>query len=125
MKDKVLHLTLNKKWFDLIASGVKIEEYREIKMYWWKRLVQCGECYSDKILDENSEDMLQRALLPPKDWKMIMAKDFDIVSANNGYTKDCPNIKWKHKGIRIGDGKPEWGAEPGKTIFYFGDRSTD
>lgn len=35
---KVLHLTLKKKWFDMIASGVKKEEYREIKPYWDRRL---------------------------------------------------------------------------------------
>lgn len=37
---KVLHLTLKKKWFDMIASGEKKEEYREIKMYWAKRLLK-------------------------------------------------------------------------------------
>ena len=31
---KVLHLTLKKKWFDMIASGEKREEYREIKTHW-------------------------------------------------------------------------------------------
>jgi len=35
---KILHLTLKKKWFDMISSGVKKEEYREIKPYWCKRL---------------------------------------------------------------------------------------
>lgn len=35
---KVLHLTLKKKWFDMIASGEKKEEYRENKPYWTKRL---------------------------------------------------------------------------------------
>jgi ASC-1-like (ASCH) protein len=34
----ILHLTLKKKWFDLIASGKKKEEYRDIKPYWQKRL---------------------------------------------------------------------------------------
>jgi hypothetical protein len=42
---------------------------------------------------------------------------FDVASANNGYKKDCPNIKWKHEGIRIGEGKPEWGAKSGKQYF--------
>jgi hypothetical protein len=37
---KVLHLTLKKKWFDMIASGEKKEEYREMKPYWRKRLVK-------------------------------------------------------------------------------------
>lgn len=35
---KILYLTLKKKWFDLIKSGQKTEEYREIKPYWEKRL---------------------------------------------------------------------------------------
>ena len=37
---KILHLTLKKKWFDMITSGVKRDEYREIKPYWDKRLNQ-------------------------------------------------------------------------------------
>jgi hypothetical protein len=36
---RVLHLTLKRQWFDMIASGVKREEYREIKPYWNKRLL--------------------------------------------------------------------------------------
>ena len=35
---KSLHLTLCKKWFDMIKSGIKKEEYREIKPYWETRL---------------------------------------------------------------------------------------
>lgn len=35
---KILHLTLKKKWFDMIASGEKTEEYRDIKPYWNSRL---------------------------------------------------------------------------------------
>lgn len=114
---KILHLTLKRKWFQMIEAGIKTEEYIEIKMYWWKRLVECGECYSDERLDENSDDIMQRALLPPNEWKMIMPVRFDIVSANNGYQKNCPNVKWEHKGISIGTGKPEWGAVPGKLYF--------
>ena len=36
---KILHLTLTKKWFDMIANGEKREEYREMKPYWHKRLL--------------------------------------------------------------------------------------
>ena len=35
----ILHLTLKKKWFDLIASGKKKFEYRESKPYWDVRLL--------------------------------------------------------------------------------------
>ncbi len=38
MMKEILHLTLKKKWFDLIKSGEKKIEYREAKYYWWKRL---------------------------------------------------------------------------------------
>ena len=34
-----LHLTIKKKWFDMILSGVKTEEYREIKPYYNNRLI--------------------------------------------------------------------------------------
>lgn len=48
---KILHLTLKKKWFDMIASGYKTEEYREIKPYWQKRL-KLGNNY-DVIIFRN------------------------------------------------------------------------
>lgn len=36
---KTLTLTIEKRWFDLIKSGFKKEEYRENIGYWEKRLV--------------------------------------------------------------------------------------
>ena len=35
---KVLHLTLKRRWFDEILSGVKKVEYRIAKPYWTRRL---------------------------------------------------------------------------------------
>jgi len=34
----ILHLTLEREWFDDIAKGLKNEEYRELKDYWKTRL---------------------------------------------------------------------------------------
>ena len=34
MQKYVLKLVVKKKWFDMIVSGEKTEEYREIKPYW-------------------------------------------------------------------------------------------
>lgn len=34
-----LVLTIKKKWFDMILSGKKTEEYREIKPYWETRFI--------------------------------------------------------------------------------------
>jgi hypothetical protein len=42
---RILHLTLKKKWFDMIASGEKREEYREIKPYWTRRIAEPGTDY--------------------------------------------------------------------------------
>jgi hypothetical protein len=50
--ESTLHLTLKKKWFDMIASGVKREEYREMKPYWNKRLM-CNKKQYNKILFRN------------------------------------------------------------------------
>ena len=34
----ILDLVLKGKWYDMIERGAKLEEYREIKPYWNKRL---------------------------------------------------------------------------------------
>ena len=39
---KILYLPLRKEWYEMIESGVKTEEYREIKPYWGKRLMFKG-----------------------------------------------------------------------------------
>ena len=36
--DRILHMTLVRKWFDEIARGVKVEEYRDRTDYWKTRL---------------------------------------------------------------------------------------
>lgn len=36
---RILNLTLKKKWFDMVSSGEKKEEYREMKPYWHMRLL--------------------------------------------------------------------------------------
>jgi len=35
---KILKLTIKKQWFDLILSGKKTHEYREVKKHWDSRL---------------------------------------------------------------------------------------
>lgn len=37
---KILHFSLKAKWYRMIESGEKPEEYREIKHYWAFRLVE-------------------------------------------------------------------------------------
>lgn len=87
---KVLHLTIKKKWFDMIASGKKKEEYRECKPYWYKRLH--GEWYGNDY------------------------KHFDAVHFRNGYNPYSPFLIVECQGISRGVGNPEWGA-PEKDVF--------
>jgi len=37
-RHSILHLTLEREWFDDIAKGIKHEEYRDLKDYWRTRL---------------------------------------------------------------------------------------
>ena len=109
-----LRLSLKTKWFEMTKAGIKTEDYREINQYWWKRLMQCGECYS------NLSDSLNDILAPAEEWKMIMAKKFDYNVMTLGYpsSNDTERIlKLEHKGIEIRTGNPEWGAEPNKLYF--------
>jgi len=85
---KTLILTLKTQWYNLIASGEKKEEYREIKDYWRKRLFQGDE--------------------PIK---------YDRVVFYLGYSKGRPSMAFKIEDIHIGHGKPEWGAKPGEEYF--------
>lgn len=82
---KALHLTLKKKWFDMIASGEKKEEYREIKPYWEKRL---------QLMEFNG--------------LKIQLRKFGVIVFKNGYSKNAPTITVKCEGITIGKAKPEW-----------------
>jgi hypothetical protein len=112
---KVLHLTLKKKYFDMIASGEKKEEYREIKPYWADRLT--WHEHHDRISCINSlEDELYAD--SERTYKTGVYKNwFDVVEFKNGYGKNSPKIRLKFKCITHGEGRPEWGAEPGKKYF--------
>ena len=86
---KILDLPLKKEWYEMIESGVKTEEYREIKPYWDKRLMRDKWNFCTDSLCH----------IPQK---------FDAVKFSYGYTKRT--ITFECKGITIGKGKPEWGA---------------
>jgi hypothetical protein len=101
---KMLHLTLKRKWFDMIASGEKKEEYREIKPYWITRLAnKHNGCMGGDFMDNH---------------KVISYtfKDFGVIRFRNGYAKDARMMDIECKGIRLADLEevnPQW----------FGDKS--
>lgn len=119
---KILDLVLKGKWYDMIASGAKYEEYREIKPYWFKRLI----CYdSEEYADGNpiscyfSEDGAFDTPSKAINWDLTYGgilefKEFTHVSIRRGYTSIT--MLFKCEGISIGKGNPAWGA-PEDEVF--------
>ena len=89
MPEKLLQLTLMKEWFDQILDGKKTVEYREIKPYWTKRLV-----------DVNGN--------PVK---------YDAVFFRNGYNHGCPRMKVEYVGLRTNIKTKEYEILLGKVLW--------
>jgi len=117
---KTLKLTLKKKWFDMILSGEKTEEYREIKPYWlWRLFWNNGEL-------ENHFEVISDMKQPYKrfadaeellNYFGLERKEYEVIELRNGYNKNAPRITIQLKGIYISKGKEKWGAENDK--YYF------
>jgi len=104
--NKTLHLTLKKKWFDMILSGEKKEEYREIKEFWATRL-----CYKIPVPWGGYMSCKNQILggdYKCKGWEPPMFEDFTDLCFVNGCGNHRPRFTIELKGIRIGEGKPEW-----------------
>lgn len=88
---KKLYLSLKKQWFELIKSGIKKEEYRELNQYWINRL-----CVFNKETESND------------------IKHFDEVEFSLGYPKKDDKEKrmiFEINNITISEkGKEEWGG---------------
>ncbi len=84
----MLTLPIKKKWFDMIKSGDKKEEYREIKEYYKARFGALG-------IEDNSKH---------------------YILFRNGYSKNSPTIKCEVE-ITIGFGKEDWGAKLDEEYF--------
>lgn len=97
-KSNILYLPLKKKWFNMIVSDIKKEEYREINDYWTKRLVDT----EGNLIDG------------------FTFKNFDFIEFTLGYPaadNTDARARFKFAGIEKAAGRPEWGAEPGKTYY--------
>ena len=93
----MLTLPIKKKWFDMILSGEKKEEYREKSHYYFQRF----RYYNMKIRNSEDEEF---------------HKPRFRACFRNGYSAGSHSfvaVCW----VDIGEGRPEWGAEPGKEYF--------
>lgn len=91
----VMPLVLKGKWYDMIASGEKKEEYREFKDFWIKRI----EKWQDNRVDRECPD---------------------VIAFSKGYRK--PDMGFLCDKILIREGAPshpEWG-EPNIRHFALG-----
>ena len=74
----MLTLPIKKKWFDMILSGEKKEEYREIKPYYEKRFSNyfMGE---NKLLVGAKREVLTNGCLPGLIFKSPSRSETDIL----------------------------------------------
>ena len=88
----MLTLPIKKKWFDMIARGEKLEEYRDITPYYIGRFQKAlgGD------LAKASVDGRRR-----------------VIRFRNGYMPNSPLME-AVVSLRFGTGRPEWGAAPGR-----------
>lgn len=102
----MLILPIKKKWFDMIVSGEKKEEYREIKPYYDSRFMNAFGFLlvgGQMVYGEAAPEEIRKSWPVP-------------IVFRNGYSKESPEIICKCT-LHFGEGKPEWGAEPGK-LYY-------
>lgn len=124
----MLTLPIQKKWYDMILSGEKREEYREIKEYYETRFQNLFgaitiypfiEDYSASdttpasiFLHRSEYELLQGEAVPEE----IRKEGIQEIIFRNGYSKNSKAIKARCR-LRIGKGRPEWGAEPDKQYY--------
>jgi hypothetical protein len=86
----MLVLPIKKKWFEMIVSGEKTEEYREFKEYYHIR------------------------------FKRLFGLDYKNKSAEivfrNGYNYKSPSVRCLCA-LEVGTGKKEWGANPNEKCY--------
>ena len=109
MRQTTIHLSLCKKWFDMIASGVKKEEYRDIKAKYLEMF--CEKLGTSEPNHSNDFTV---------GFHLHWPEHYDKVVFTLGYPKRDDNtrrLEFKNPKVRIDDGRPEWGAKPGKKYF--------
>ena len=118
---KILHLTLKKKWFDMILSGEKTEEYREIKEYWFKRFTKFFKKIFKYCTGYNWDDGLFRQdginFITTKKRDLIEFKHYNIIRFRNGYSKDAPSFYIELKSISLGYTKKGWSDNEGEFCY--------
>ena len=105
-------LPIKRKWFDMILSGEKKEEYREIKPYYETRFTNL---FKMTVKDG-------KLVKIPDPFMEIPDTPVQTITFRNGYSKDSPALEAECT-LSVGEGKPEWGAELNKEYYILHIRS--
>jgi hypothetical protein len=95
--DGILRVVLTGKWFDMIASGEKREEYREA--HWWERLLS----ERGRILYRNDVTFREMSEVHGD------FHPYHTLVASRGYTSRT--LSRPIKRIRWGTPRPEWSGD--------------
>lgn len=98
---KTIHLVLKHKWYDMIESGEKLEEYRECTEYWMKRLLGSAKC----VFAPARQSVRQK----------LPIKDGTTVTFHQGYTSTT--MTFQVDSLLYGHGLPQWGAPKEKCFI--------
>lgn len=101
----MLIIPIKKKWFDMILSGEKKEEYRNHNDYYFSRFANLFQ-----FIEYNNE------LIPFWEGDVKEKIDNKKIIFRNGYSSSSPSFVAECN-IELGQGKEEWGAEPGTTYY--------
>lgn len=125
----MLVLPIKKKWYDMLLSGEKKEEYRELKPYYTKRFLTAvqeyqiqklnnGECEAKAWIECVEQDLGSSKNIN-SDYFIDCVRKHSLkmyVIIKNGYRKDSPSFASMVE-LTIGEGKPEWGAVPNEEYY--------
>ena len=104
----MLTLPIKRKWYEMILSGEKTEEYREVKPYWTTRI---ENAFQVAVVNEDR-------IIPWEILNQSGRKPEQMIRLRCGYQKKAHSAVARVK-LRIGSGRPAWGAEPGRRYFVF------
>ena len=113
----ILHLVLKRKWWDMIESGEKPDEYRDITSLYCSRLLVKGDwIYLKQYFEYDEEKILNAVKSDAQRAHMnIRWQHYDAVCFHRGYTN--ATMLYEFKGTSIGYGNPDWGAPKEKEVF--------
>lgn len=112
---KILDLPLKAKWYEMIESGNKKEEYREIKKYWIGRLAKCGGRNSYEKTGFYCKKAICFSCITRGNG--FHPKEYTHVRFRFGYTKRT--MLFELESITIGVGNTNWGAPDNECVFIF------